>query len=228
MELKAKKRVILGKKVKHLRAEGFLPAELYGRGLTNIHLNVPAKEFAKLYKEAGENTVIDLDVDGEKRPVLIYFVDHNPVTDKITHADFYAVRMDEKITTKAPLEFLGEAPAVKEKGAILVKAAQEIEVEALPGDLPHNIKINLGSLDDIGKSLYVKDLKPLKGVKFLEEGEMVIASVNAKITEEEEAAMAAPKTVEEVKVEAEEKVEARQKDKEKTEEETASPAEKTK
>ncbi|MBI2035658.1 MAG: 50S ribosomal protein L25 [Candidatus Liptonbacteria bacterium] len=204
MELSAKKREKFGKALLGLRAEGYIPAELYGRGIENAHLAVSAKEFSKALKEAGESTVLTVNIDGDKRPVLIYDIDRDPVRDTVTHVDFYQVRMDEKIKTRVPLEFIGIAPGVKEKNGILVKAMHELEVEALPGDLPHKLEVDMAGLVDIGSSFYVRDLAPIKGVEFLADQETVIASINAKVTEEEEAAMAAPATIDEVKVETEE------------------------
>jgi len=202
MELQVQKREIIGKKVKGLRKQGLIPAELYGHNIENTHLSVPAKDFLKIFKEAGESTIINLKFEDKELPVLIYDVITDPVDDQILHIDFYQVKMDEKITTSIPLEFIGEAPAVKEKGGILIKAMHEIEVEALPADLPHNIKVNLKVLSEIGKSIYVKDLEVPKGVKVLIEPETVVATVTEPAKEEVEER---PISVEEVKVEGEEK-----------------------
>ena len=98
MELTAQKRELTGKKVSAMRAEGFVPAELYGRGLQNVHLNVSSKEFKKVFQEAGESSVVTLSVDSEKLPVLIYDVQYHPVSGDVAHVDFYQVRMDEKNT----------------------------------------------------------------------------------------------------------------------------------
>jgi len=208
MELIVQKREIFGKKVKALRKQGLIPAELYGHGLENIHLSVPAKDFSKLFKEAGESTIINLNLENKKLPVLIHEVSVDPLSDQIIHIDFYQVKMDEKITTSVPLEFIGEAPAVREKEGILVKAMQEVEVEALPADLPARIEVNLDELSEIGMSIYVKDLKVAKGVEILVEPETVVATVTEPVKEEVEEK---PITVEEVKVEAEEKKEEEQK-----------------
>ncbi len=202
MELSAKKREKLGKAVKALREEGLIPAELYGRGLQNMHLVISAKEFNKTFKEAGESTVVTVNIEGDKRPALIYDISRDPVQDTVEHVDLYQVRMDEKIKTHVPLEFVGVAPAVKEKGGILTKAMHEIEVEALPGDLPHDIKVDISTLDDINKSIYVKDIAPIKGVELLADPETVIASITEKVAEE---VAVAPPSVEDVVVETEEK-----------------------
>jgi len=112
--------------------------------------------------------------------------------------------MGEKITISVPLEFIGEAPAVREKEGILVRAMQEVEVEALPADLPARIEVNLDKLSDIGMSIYVKDLRVAKGVEILVEPETVVATVTEPAKEEVEEK---PITVEEIKVEGEEKKE---------------------
>jgi len=210
MELLVQKREELGREVTALREKGLIPAELYGRGVENLHLAVLVRDFERVLKEAGENTVVYVSVDGKKHPALIYDVQLDPVSDKVVHADFYEVRMDEKIKTRIPLEFVGEAPAVKEKAGVLVKAAHELEVEALPGDLPHHIEVDVSALNDIGMSLHIKDLKQPKGVEFLADPETVIATTTAQMTVEEEAALAGPADVAEVKVETEEEKAARE------------------
>jgi len=210
MDLAVQKREQFGKNTVALRGAGFIPGELYGHGIENVHLSIPEKDFAKVFKEAGENTVVNVVVDGKKHPTLIYKVQYHPVLDTVIHADFYEVRMDEKIKTHVPVEFVGESPAVKGLSGIVVKAVQEIEVEALPGDLPHVIEVDLATLTDIGANFYVKDLKPIKGVEVLPDPETVMVTITAQMTVEEEAALAGPADVSEVKVETEEEVAARE------------------
>jgi large subunit ribosomal protein L25 len=207
MELSVQKRGTLGRGVKSLRAQGLVPAELYGRGLENLHLSIPKKEFKKVFKEAGENTVVTVVLDGKKHPVLIQAVSYDPLTDEIQNVDLYQVRMDEKLKVGVPVEFVGVAPAVKEKNGLLVKSLQELEIEALPADIPHDIQVDLSGLMDIGQSIYVKDLSVPTSVKVLVGPDTVVATVTAKVTEEEELAMqqAAGAGVEAVKVESEEK-----------------------
>lgn len=209
MDLVVQKREILGKKVKVLREEDLIPAELYGYGHKNIHLSVSAKDFLKIFREAGESTIIKLKIEGEGDAInaLVYDVQKNHLTDKIIHIDFYAVRMDKKITTSVPLEFVGVSPAVKEKEGILVKTMQEIEVEALPTDLPHNIKVDISQLSEIGTSIYVKNLNLGKGVKSSVAPDTVVATITEQAKEEE---VKGPATIEEVKVEAEVKKEKEQ------------------
>jgi large subunit ribosomal protein L25 len=210
MEIQVVKREIIGKGVEKLREAGMIPAELYGHGIENIHLSVPAKEFSKLFKKAGESTIINLDLENKKLPVLIHGISVNHLTDQIIHIDFYQVRMDEKITASVPLEFIGEAPAIKEKGGILIKAVQEIEIEALPADLPHSIEVSLNELSDIGMSIRLKDLEIGEKVKVLINPETVVATVAEPVKEE---VVEKPMTVEEIKVEGEEKKEEKQSEK---------------
>src|SRR5579871_5810729 len=207
MDLVVKTRAELGKKVKVLRKEGFIPAELYGHGLANIHLSVPAKEFNKVFKAAGKSTVVTLTIDKDKKPAIIHDVVRDSLTHEVAHIDFYQVRMDEKMKAKIPFEFIGIAPAIKAHGAVINKSMTEIEVEALPNDLPHSITVDLSVLDELNKSIYVSDLKLPKTVKIMIEGETAIATATPPAPEEE--VVAPVVDVADVKVESEEKAAAR-------------------
>jgi len=213
MELTVQTRKIFGEKVKALREQGLIPAELYGHKLDNLHLTVPKKEFSKIFKEAGESTVIKLKTEDKEFNVLVHDIDKNALTDEINHIDFYAVKKGEKIKVRAPLRFIGESAAVKEKGAILIKAVHELEIEALPDDLLHHIEVDISKLIDLNMSILVKDLKINPKVKVSAKPETVIASV---IEQKEEVVVEEIK-VEEVKVEGEEK-KAEKAEKEKEEE----------
>src|SRR3989344_581291 len=215
MELVAQIRDKLGKASKALREQGLIPAELYGHGVKNLHLAVGVKEFKKVFKEAGENTVITLRVDKETRPALIHDVARDRLHDDVTHVDFYEVRMDQKITAHIPVEFVDEAPAVKNLGGILNKTMTEIEVEALPADLPHRFTVSLSPLVELNQSIYVKDLRPPKGVKILVAPGTVMVTVTPPLKEE---VVEKPAEVSEVKVESEEKKIEREKEKEKDKE----------
>src|SRR3989338_3313851 len=126
MELQVQKREILGRKVGASRKAGLIPAEIYGRGLENIHISVPLKEFKKVFKEAGETTIVNLILDGQTYPVLVQDIKYHFVKDNIEQVDFYRVRMDEKLKVGIPLEFIGIALGVKEKNGVLIKAIQQI------------------------------------------------------------------------------------------------------
>jgi len=226
LELKSKKRTLLGKKVKSLRREGILPAVVYSgkEGGAPIELNL--KEFSKVFKTAGESTLIKLFIDEEKvsakggpasgwKNVLVHDISRDPVTDNITHVDFYEVNMDEKITTKVPLVFTGDALAVSDLGGILVKAMQELEIRALPADLPHQVDIDISQLRTFDDNILVKDIKLPKGVEVLENEETSVAAVVPPRSEAEIEALSGQveEKVEEVAVETEEKVKERSEEK---------------
>lgn len=206
MDLAVEKREKFGKAVNVMRREGKIPAELYGRGIENLHLAVQRKDFEKAFRAAGESSVVTVKLGNETRPVLIHDVSRDPVTEEIRSVDFYQVQLDQMIKVKVRLEFAGEAPAVKSASGVLVKAIQELEVEALPMSIPYAILVPLASLTEIGKSIHVEELAIPAGVKVLADPNSVVATVTAQITEAEEQAMAATvPSVETVKVETEEK-----------------------
>jgi large subunit ribosomal protein L25 len=185
VELKAKSRTELGKKAGALRRAGFLPAVIYGEGVPSQSIAVAYKDFEKAYKKAGESTIVKLDVDGKAYNVLIHDITYDPLKGTSLHADFYAVRMDKEIRTKVPVEFIGESSAVKNDGGILVKVVQEIEVEAFPQDLPHELKADLSLLDTLQSRILVKDIALPKGVKIHIDPEEVVALVESPRTDEE-------------------------------------------
>ncbi len=198
MQLRVEERNIFGKKLKPLREEGKLPAVLYGAKAKNKPLFVNLKDFIKIWKEAGESTIVDLK-EGEKEfNVLIHEVDIDPIKNKPIHVDFLAVRMDELISAPTPLVFEGEAPAVKSLGGVLVKVMHEVEVEALPGDLPHELKVDISKLEVFDDKITLGDVVLPKGVSIIASLDEVIALVEPPRGEEEESE--AP-SVEDVEVE---------------------------
>ncbi|MGC9610629.1 MAG: 50S ribosomal protein L25 [Minisyncoccia bacterium] len=190
MELKIQNRFIFGKKTKKLRADGLVPAEIFGHGFKNEHVSIPAKDFSKAFKEAGENTVINLvNEKGEKIPVIVSDVDFNNMKGVVLSVDFHRIRMDEKIQTKVPVELVGEAPAVK-KGLMVMKILNEIDVEALPNQIPHRYEIDITHLENPGQGVYVKDLKATPNVKILSHAESAIVTIAETAKEESEATVA--------------------------------------
>lgn len=189
VDLIVKKRNLFGRKTKELRHKDVIPAELYGKGIENIHLSVPKKELVKTIKEAGQSTIINLDIEGEKRPVLIYEIQRHPVSNDIMAVDFYQVRLDEQVETAVPVELINEAPAVKEKDGVLVQVMQEVNIKALPTNIPRSIEVDISCLKDIDQSIHIRDIKLPEGVKILDEADAVVVTVKPQITEEEEKAL---------------------------------------
>jgi large subunit ribosomal protein L25 len=194
VELTATARTVLGNKVRHLRATGVIPAVMYGRAIDSVALQVPVKEFEKTLKEAGESTLVYLTVGGDAHPTIIHDLTRHPLTGAVMHADFYKVRLDEKIKAMVPVVFAGEAPAVKDFQGIFVRNSNELEVEALPADLPHEIEVDISGLKNIGDQITVGSIKG-HGWVLTANPDDIIALVQAPKSEEELAAeLAAPTT----------------------------------
>jgi len=197
--LTAKPRKTLGRKVKKLRREGLLPANLYGKKIKSQSLELPAAEFLKIYKQEGETGLIDLKIDSQVHPVLVHNLQIHSVTDEPLHVDFREVSLTEKITADVPIEIRGEAPAVEQKKGILIQPLNEVEVEALPADLPDQILVDVSKLEEVGQSISVADLVYEKEkVKVLADVSEIVVKINP-LAEEE---VVAPPPTEEVPAEA--------------------------
>jgi large subunit ribosomal protein L25 len=192
MELKAEIRKILGKQVKQLRRDGFTPAEVYGHGKENMHITVPTKEFKKLYKKAGESSVITLSVDGKNMQVFIASVDKDHVKDEINSVDFHEVKKGEHIHVNVAVKFVGNSPAAK-AGKTIVQSLDEVEIEAAIDALPHELSIDISTLEKEGDTIHVTSIELPKGVKMITNKELVIESV-AEQTKEEAVAPVAEET----------------------------------
>lgn len=160
-----------------LRKKGNMPAVFYGAKEEATAVSVSQKDFEKLWKEAGESTVITLEGVGDGKEVLIHDVDIDPVTDKPRHADFYVLEKGKTVTVGIPLEFVGVSSAVKDLGGILIKAMHEIEIEVLPKNLPHNIEVDLSLLSALDSKIHVKDLKLPEGAIAQADADDVVALV---------------------------------------------------
>ncbi len=215
--LKAKTRIQTGEQVRKLRERGKLPAVLYGPGIKqNLNLEIDSKEFVRVFQETGRTSFVQLEVEkreGEdKKPLsflaLIHDLQKDPLTLTITHVDFYQPLSTKEIKVMVPLVFEGEALAVKNLGGTLVKNIQEVQVQALPQNLPHEIRVDLSPLDEIDKTILVKDLHTNPGVKILKNPEEIVAHVMAAEKIEEELAKPIEEKVEQVeKIEKEKKEE---------------------
>ncbi len=214
LSLTAKVRKEIGRKVKKLRKQGFLPAVLYGPKIKSESLAVDFKEFDKVLKEAGESTLISLEVEGGKKySVLIHDIKRDPLTGDPLHVDFYQPSLEKKIEAKIPIILEGEAPAVKNLGGTLIKNISEIEIRALPQNFPKEFRINIDNLKTFEDHILIKDLKVAEGVEILREPDEIVVSVAPPTKVEEEL----EKPIEE-KVEEVEKVEKEKKEKEAEEE----------
>ena len=224
LELSAKIRKEVGKKVKSLRAEDKLPAILYGPKIKNIPLELDYESFKKVYREAGGSSLISLKIEGKKETyqVLIHDIQKDPLDDKFLHIDFFQPSLKEKVEAKVPLVFEGEAEAVKKLGGTLLKNITEVEVKALPQNLPHEIRVKIDRLKTFEDHIKILDLEVSREVEILKNAEEIVVSVVPPEKVEEELEKPIEEKVEEVEEEKEkekeEKEEEEKEEKEKVEE----------
>jgi len=190
-KLAVEKRKILGKKVHKLRKEGFLPANIYGKGVKSLSVQVPYKEFEKVYKEAGVTGIIDVEVDGAVRPALIHNVQQDYYKHTLLHADFFQVNLKEKVKTMVKVVAIGEPKAVSEKLGLLMQTLSEVEIEALPTDLPEKIEVNVEPLAVLDAQITVGEIKAPLGVTILTDASQVVAKIGELISKEAAAQAAA-------------------------------------
>lgn len=169
-----------------LRKAGEIPAVFYGAGQETTSISVPVPMFKKVWREAGESSAIKVSVGTNDIDVLIHEVQVDPVTDEPIHADFLAIDMKKKIKVKVPLTFEGISNAVKTGVGNLVKVLHEIEIEALPKDLPHNLTVDISKLETLQDNITVSDIKLPTGVEAITALTDVVASVVAQVEEKEE------------------------------------------
>lgn len=180
IELSATGRDVLGKKVKSLRREGITPANLYGHNVASTALQIDTDELKHALARAGKSSLVSLKVDGGKRPRMVIFrdVQRHPLTRSLLHVDLYQVKMEEKIKIAVSLAFINEAPAIRDRGGILVQNMNSIEVECLPADMPHSFEVDLSVLEEIDQAIHVKDLVAADGVTILTDGEQSIVQIS--------------------------------------------------
>jgi large subunit ribosomal protein L25 len=197
IELQAERRTIVGKKVKRSRAKGLLPAVVYGHGQESTPIFIDEREFRKTYKEAGTSALIDLTIDEDKAiKVLLHEPQEHYRHGGPVHADFYAVKMTEKIETAIPIHFTGTSAAVEELEGNLIINKDELEIRCLPADLIPAVEVDLSALATFDDSIRVSDIKVPETIEIMLDPEEVIATVAAPISEEELEAELATDTTE--------------------------------
>ncbi len=185
--LKVEKRTVLGENVKKLRKQGIFPANIYGKGIKSVAVQTPYADFMAIYKEVGETGVVDVELDGKIHPVLIHNLQKEYMTKTPIHADFYQVNLKEKIKTMVPVTLVGEPKAVTDKLGITMQTLNDIEVEALPTDLPEKIEINIEHLAIIGDQVTVADIKVPTGITILTDAGQIVVKIAELVSKEAEA-----------------------------------------
>ena len=174
-----------------IRAKGLIPAVFYGGG-ENLSLSLQPQELLKILS-AGENTIFQLDLDGEAgvdRKAIVRDLQRDPIKNTLLHADLYKISMDVEVTVSVPIVLEGESRAVSDAGGLVNQLLDEVEIQCLPGLIPHELKIDVSHLD-IGDVLHVRDLQVPAGVRVLTDADAVVASVSVQGAEEAAAAPSA-------------------------------------
>jgi large subunit ribosomal protein L25 len=192
VKLEAKNREIVGKKVKRLRAEGWIPAVLFGALQAATPVQVEERELDRTLREVGSTALVDLYIDNERDPhiVLVRDIQRDVLTSRLQHVDFYQVQLDRKVKTSPALHLVGEAPIVETSMGVLVQILNQVEVECLPSDLIDSIEVDVSSLESLDDSVTIGDLQVPPGVTILADpGDVVVSVVvpRAAFLEEEEA-----------------------------------------
>ncbi len=157
--LAAEPRTILGKKVGRLRREGKLPANIYGHNVQSTAITLDAHTFGLLYRHLLPTTVIDIDVDGQTRPVLLAKATTSPRSGQPIHIEFKQVNLREKVTATVQIVGVGESEMIARGDGILLQSLDSIQVSALPDDLPADVEVDLAALVDFEAAIHVSDLK---------------------------------------------------------------------
>lgn len=192
--LTADKRDIKASKPAVLRREGSVPATVYGKKVESVSLSMKLSDFVRVYGEAKETGLIELHVGSSVHPVLIHHVQRDPVKDVILHVEFHQVDLKEKVHANIPLVLVGEAPAVAQKLGVVLSLLSEVEVEALPTDLPEKLEVDISHLSAVDEELKVSDIHMPSAVTLLTDGTVVVAKIGelvSKAAEEQAAADAA-------------------------------------
>lgn len=175
-------RETVGKQVRRLRREGVIPANIFGRGRESRAVQVEAMELKRMLTKHAGARLVRLELNGKGETVLISRVQHDPRSGAIQHVDFQHVDMREKIRTKVPVHLTGEPPAVKQHGGVLLHVTDAVEVECLPKDLPERLELDVGGLENLDDTLYVRDVPVPAGVTMLAEADEPVAKVTASRT----------------------------------------------
>lgn len=185
--LKAEKRTVSGHSNRKLRRSGITPAIVFGKNVDSLSVQVSTVEFSKIFNQAGETSVVWIKVEGEdkERPTLIKSITKSPVKGMVEHVDFHQVNLKEKVTANVPVELIGESEAVKDGIAVLDQHLHEIEVEALPTEIPESVIFDISTLKESGDHLKVSDVKLPSGVELLSDPEALVVALSEPQKEEE-------------------------------------------
>jgi large subunit ribosomal protein L25 len=191
--LDAQVRTVFGKKVKHLRRDGLIPATVYGKGFEPVSITVDDRGFSGVYRKAGKTALIDLNIAGKIAAVFVQEVQRHPLKRNVIHIDFKAVDLKVAIQIEVPVITVGESPIVARGDAMINHVLNSVLIEALPAELPQHIEVDVSVLDELDKSIAVSDIPTGKGFRILNDADQLLISLTqVRASEEEEPAEAAP------------------------------------
>jgi large subunit ribosomal protein L25 len=180
LTLQASTRNILGKKTRFLRRQGITPAHIFGHGLESLPLQCDTAKLRRIIVQAGTTRLIALEIEGDKRPrnVFVREIQKDATTEALLHVDFYQVRMKERIKADIPIVFVGEAPAMKEKGRSLTHGVTSLSVECLPDKLPPQIEIDLSPLEEVEQTIHVRDIDLDRDITLTTDPDQLVVKVS--------------------------------------------------
>lgn len=186
LQISVDERAVSGKKTKRLRSAGIVPAVLFGKKAGSVSVQLDAKAFEALYREAGRTSIVRVSVNGgAPTSVVIKSVQRHPLTGRALHVDFFAPDLTQEMAADIPIQFRGEAPAVEATGGYLLTSLDHLKVKALPADLPHEIVVDISPLVDLEAAIHVSDLVVDEKVTVLNEPDEMVARVMPPRVEEE-------------------------------------------
>jgi len=193
IDLSARPRTVLGKKVKRLRREGIVPANIYGHNVTSTAIEAPHLELRRVIRSAGHTGLVRINLDGERAPrtTVIRSIQRKFTTGDVIHVDFQEVSLTEKMTVRVPVMLIGTAP-VSDLGGLVVQILDHVEVECLPGDIPSHFEADISGMIEMTSQVQARDLPLPDNVTLLSDETLLIASVTIETQEEEEEAELTP------------------------------------
>jgi large subunit ribosomal protein L25 len=211
IDLRSESRMVTGKRVKQLRADGWIPAVVFGPDTPSRSIQIDQRQMHRVLQQAGSTALINLFVDDGKKPspVLARDIQRDAVSGQLLHVDFYQVRLTEKVKTTPRLDIVGESPAVKSGLAVMIHSMTEVEVECLPTDLINSIPVDISGLETLDHSIVVGDLPIPESVTLLADpSDVVVSLVTTRAAVSEEAELEEAELEEEAEVDEEAEAEA--------------------
>jgi len=186
LKLDVRPRTVVRKANKQLRREGQVPVHIFGHGIESQAMQAEERNLRQVMRQAGTSGLIQVNVDGSAHNVMVREVQRHPVTGRLVHVDLYQVRMDVKTRVRLPLVFVGEAPGVSLHDGVVLHLMEAINVEALPGDLPHHIEVDISGLEELDQALHVSDMVVPGTVTILDDAEEMVVKIQPPRKVEEE------------------------------------------